>query len=155
MGSEGDKCACYSLGTEAIVPMRGHGLDEKVFATLRRVEKHGGRQWWLYLSRCEVCGWHWMVAQDERIHDNFYLKRLDMEAVRKIRIDGDWPTDFLTYEQVLLLGIQSGRFCRFEDSQSPALVATAADLREERPGITVNDIAYLLAIAPEDAEQLL
>lgn len=130
-------------------------LDERVFATLANVKDHGGHQWWLYASRCETCGQHWMIAQDERIHDNFYLKRLSPEAAEAIVERDCWPSDFLTFEQVLRLGIKSGRICVFLDPRSSTLVDTAQDLRRERPDISANEIAYLLGISPKAADKLL
>jgi hypothetical protein len=71
-----EDCCCRSLADLSVVPMGGDGLDERVFATLERTRDHGGALWWLYLSKCSACGQGWLVAQDERIYDNYYLKRL-------------------------------------------------------------------------------
>lgn len=95
-----------------------------------------------------------MIAQDERIHDNFYLKRLDGEAMREIVDHSRWPDDFIRYEQVLRLGRQSGKIAQFLDPRSPALVETARDLRRERPEISIEDIAYVLAIPVKSAARL-
>jgi hypothetical protein len=130
-------------------------LDEPVFATLTKVKDHGGHQWWLYASRCEMCGQHWMIAQDERIHDNFYLKRLSPEAAEAVVERDCWPSDFLTFEQVLRLGIKSGQICVFLDPQSLALVDAAQDLRRERPDILADEIAQLLGISVKAAVKLL
>jgi hypothetical protein len=43
----------------------------------------------------------------------------------------------------------------FLDPRSPALIDTAEDLRRERPGISIEEIAYLLAISVSDAKRLL
>jgi hypothetical protein len=43
----------------------------------------------------------------------------------------------------------------FLDPLDPALIKTAADLVKERPDITVEEIAYLLAIEPKAAARLL
>lgn len=96
-----------------------------------------------------------MVAQDERIHDNFYLKRLSPLALRDIVEANEWPKDFLTYEQVLRLGSDSGHVCRFADLKDPALIYTVEDLRRERPDISASEIAHLLAIPVESAAGLL
>jgi hypothetical protein len=134
--------------------MGGDGLDERVFATLEEVHKHGGEQWWLYASTCQVCGQSWMIAQDERVHDNFYLKRLTREGLRLL-LDGHWSDDFLTYEQVLRLGVEAGRTCRFLDPLDSSLVWTVEDLRRQRPAITADEIAYLLAVPVDLADKLI
>jgi hypothetical protein len=134
--------------------MGGDGLDERLFATLEEVQRHDGNQWWLYASTCS-CGQSWMIAQDERIHDNFYLKRISEGALRRIREDGDWPDDFLTYEQVLRLGAESGKTCRFLDAMSLSLIWTVEDLRRERRDISADEIAYLLAVSTMHAKRLL
>jgi hypothetical protein len=139
----------------AVVPMGGDGLDERVFATLERVAEHGGAQWWLYASKCSQCGQTWMVAQDERIHDNFYLKRIGAEVLSDIVGADRWPVDFATFEQVLRLGQQTGLMCRFADDEDPTLAATVVDLCQERPAIKADEIAELLNIPVEAAKQLL
>jgi hypothetical protein len=135
--------------------MGGIGLDELVFSSFKEVTKHGGNQWWLYVSTCLACRQDWMVAQDERIYDNYYLRRLAPASLREIVELDWWPEEFLTYERVLILGKATGKFWRFIESRSPALIATAEDLRRERPDITVEEIASLLAIPVVQATDLL
>lgn len=96
-----------------------------------------------------------MVAQDERIYDNLYLRRLTPVELREILELDWWPEEFLTYERVLMLGKATGRCWRFAESRSPALIATAGDLRRERPDITVEEIANLLTIPLMQALDLL
>jgi hypothetical protein len=129
-------------------------VDERVFATLIEVTRHDGHQWWLSTSKCSACGTDWMIAQDERIHDNYYLKRLSPEAAETIVNSGIWPSEFLTYEQVLRLGVASGKTCSFYDRRDPALVATASDLLLERPDMSAAEMAHLLAISSEEAAVL-
>lgn len=129
-------------------------MDERVFGQLTQIKQHGGKQWWLYLSTCQLCAQDWMVAQDERIYDNYYLMRLSPAVARDIVELDVWPSDFITYEQVLRLGRATGQHWTFVDPQSPALVYTAQDLRRERPEITDQEIADLLAISLADAAKL-
>jgi hypothetical protein len=135
--------------------MGGDGLDERVFASLKRVAIHGGDQWWLYVSTCLACAQDWMIAQDERIYDNYYLRRLSPASKRDIVEKSLWPDEFTTYEQVLRLGRATEQIWTFEDTGSPALIATAGDLRRERPEISVDEIAYLLANPVSNAAGLL
>ena len=79
-------CCCSELDDLAVVGMGDtEGLDERLFDTLDSVKDHGGGQWWLHASICRICGQNWMIAQDERIHDNFCLKRIDPGTKRLIR----------------------------------------------------------------------
>jgi hypothetical protein len=135
--------------------MGGDGLDERVFSTLERTRDHGGDQWWLYMSKCSACAQDWLVAQDERIYDNSYLKRISPTDARVAAEDNRWPDDFITYERVLRLGRTLSQPWTFLDPRSSALVWTAEDLLKERPDITVDEIAYLLAIKPKAAARLL
>ncbi len=96
-----------------------------------------------------------MVAQDERIYDNFYLRRIGRDQLREILDFNWWPEDFLTYERVLALGKATGRYWRFVDPRCPSLVETAEDLRKERPEISVQEIANLLAMPVAQAASLL
>lgn len=149
-------CACAGLGHLAVIGMGDpDGLDDRVFETIDRIKGHGGERWWLYASTCKACRQHWMIAQDERIHDNFVLKRITAAEMRKIAEHSDWPRDFLRYEHVLRLERESGKIARFPDSRSPALEATVIDLRRERPEISAEEIAFALAIPTTWAERLM
>ena len=147
-------CLCASLPDLAVVPMGGDGLDERVFATLQTVYDHGGR-WWLYLSKCDVCGQHWMVAQEERIFDDYFLRRLDGATAAKIADEKRWPAEFLTYDAVLKVGREMSKPCVFLEPLASSLVWTAEDLRRERPDISVEQIAYLIGVTPEHAARLI
>lgn len=148
-------CFCSELEDIAIVGMGdAEGMDERVFETLDLVRNYGDEKWWLYASTCRACGQNWMVAQEERIHDNYCLKRIDREALSEIVEQSRWPDDFLTYEQILRLGREAGYVATFLDSKSSALVETAQDLRRARPEISIEDVAYALAIPIKQAESL-
>jgi hypothetical protein len=149
------QCECPTIGDLAAVPMGGNDLDERIFATLERLKDHGGGLWWLYLSKCDVCGQHWMVAQEERIFDEYFLRRLDAVEARQISAEGRWPAEFLTYERVLKLGRELSQPCVFLETLSPSLVWTAKELRKERPDITVEEIADLVGVTPKHAARLL
>jgi hypothetical protein len=149
------QCECLLLRDLCAIPMRGEGLDERVFSTVRPVTDHGGKQWWLYLSRCTTCSQHWMVAQDERIYDEYLLRRMDDGAADRIASNADWPAEFLTYEAVLKALKAFANPPVFLDTLSHALVQTAHDLRQERPSITVEEIAGLLGIDIAHARRLL
>jgi hypothetical protein len=147
-------CHCSALTDLAVIPMGGDGLDERVFATVDRVRDHGGAQWGLYLSRCSQCGQHWMIAQEERIYDAYFLKRLSAEEVDAIHAEQRWPEDFLAYEHVLQMGRAHGPPFTFLDRRSPTLIDTIADLRRERPTITTGHIADLLGISAKRVSRL-
>lgn len=147
-------CCCRSLPNLAVVPMGCDGLDERVFATLETVRDHGDL-WWLYLSKCRACGQQWLIAQDERIYDDYFLKRLSPSDAAGVIERGCWPDDFITYERVLTVGRSLSGPCVFLNPRAASLVWTAEDLRKERPDIKVEEIAYLLGIEPEAAARLL
>lgn len=147
-------CECPSIKDLAVIPMGG-GLDEIAFSTLDQVAEYGSEKWWLYASRCRICGQSWLIAQDERIHDNFHFKRIASEELAKITELSKWPEDFFLYEQVLRLGRESGHTCTFFDQKSPALVWTAEELREARRDISIEEIAYVLDVSESQAEKLL
>lgn len=150
-----DLCCCPELDDLVIVGMGDpEGLDERIFKSLDIVKDHGDPQWWLYASKCSVCGQSWMVAQDERVHDNFCLKRLDESVMGGIVGRSEWPEDFLHYERVLRIERQAGKIAQFLDPHSPALIDTVTELRRERPDISVDDIAYALAVSPKSAGRL-
>jgi hypothetical protein len=148
-------CCCQELDEIAVVGMGDpEGLDERIFSTLDHLLDHGGLQWWLYASTCRACGQSWMIAQEERIHDNFVLKRVEPAVMERIVQTSDWPEDFLRFERVLRLERESGKIARFLNPRSPALVETVADLQRERPDISIEDIAFVLAVSTESAARL-
>ncbi len=149
------QCECPSIRDLAGIPMGGDGLDERVFATIENVLEHGGDLWWLRLSMCSVCGQNWMIAQEERIFDEYFLRRLGDEEARQISSEGRWPAEFLTYERVLKVGRILTQPCIFLDPLSPSLVWTAQDLRKERPDISAEEIAHLLGVTPKNVARLL
>jgi hypothetical protein len=149
------QCECASIRDLAAIPMGCDGLDERVFATVENVRDHGGDLWWLHLSKCRVCGQNWMVAQEERIFDDYFLRRLSVSEAREISDEGRWPAEFLTYERILMIGRTLSQPCIFADALSPSVVWTVEDLRSERPDITADEIAYLLGVTPENIRRLL
>jgi hypothetical protein len=148
------ECRCPSLAERAVVPIGFDLPHVEIFATFEELRSHEPELWWLHLSRCGVCGQHWMVAWDDRIYDDIFLKRLDPAAAEQILKTGSWPPDFLTYERVLALGRAMSRPPTFLDPFCPALQATVADLRKARPAITPDEIAHLLGI-PHDHASLM
>lgn len=107
-------CCCAELADIAIIGMGdAEGMDERVFATLDLVRNYGDEKWWLYVSTCRACGQNWMVGQEERIHDNYCLKRIDRGALSEIIECSRWPDDFLTYEKLLRLGRDAGQVAAF------------------------------------------
>ncbi|ATC24127.1 hypothetical protein CVUC_17635 [Caulobacter vibrioides] len=139
----------------AVVPMGGDDLDLRVFATLSRVREHSGPQWWLYFSKCKACGQNWLVAQEERVFDDYFLKRLNVAEADEIVTSERWPGEFSTYERVLTVGHALSRPCRFFDPLASSLVWTARDLRKERPAMTCEEIAQLIGSTSAEVELML
>lgn len=156
MNETPDSCCCKSLPDLAAVPMGGDGLDERVFATIENVIDHGADAWWLHLSRCRACGQNWMIAQEERIFDEHFLRRLTVDEANRISGDAEWPVEFSSYERVLKTGHALHiRPCVFLDRLPPSLIWTAEDLRKERPDISTEEIAFLLGITEMQSKRLL
>ncbi len=154
MTESGRYCECSSLPDLAGVPMGGDGLDERVFEMLEPIGRAGDDRWWLNAYRCGACGQAWMVAQEERIFDIYFMRRLNEDENLAIA-SGRWPADFLTYERVLRIGNALATPCRFLDPMASSLVWTASDLRKARPEIAVEEIAMLLGVTDSHAVRLL
>jgi hypothetical protein len=129
------------------------GLDDRVFSTVKRVVDHGSPQWWLHASRCSSCGQDWMVAQEERVHDNFYLKRLDPDEMRRLLERNEWPADFMAFEDVIRLGPDNQQVCQFLNTDD--LTDTVKELMEAREDISSDEVAYLFCLSERDAERLM
>jgi len=147
-------CLCITLPNLAIIPMGGDGLDRQFFATVREVQRYGRELWWLQLERCSACGQNWLVAQEERIYDDYMLKRLNADEAGNIVDKDRWPDDFRTYEAVLEVGKQLSNAYRFADPMSPTLIHTIQELKLSRPKITEQEVAELLGITPEHVAAL-
>lgn len=155
MPDEGPSCICASLDDLAVIPMGGDGLDERYFATIDTVRDYGDERWWLHSARCSACGQDWLIAQEERIYDDHFIRRLTRAEADAITGEGIWPHDFHNYEALLRLGRDHGRAWTFLDPRSSTLVQTAEDLRRDRPGISTSEIGELLGITTEHADRLL
>ncbi|WP_088308103.1 hypothetical protein [Novosphingobium sp. B 225] len=97
-----------------------------------------------------------MIAQEERIFDEHFLRRLTVDEANRIFMSAEWPVEFLSYERVLKTGHALRiRPCVFLDRHSPSLVWTVEDLRKERPDISVDEIALLLGVTATQTKRLL
>ncbi|MBB4838759.1 hypothetical protein HNP52_001828 [Sphingomonas kyeonggiensis] len=151
---EAAPCICATLDDMAVVHIGGDGHDERVFATIDVVRWHGDLLWWPKLSRCTACGQDWMIAQEERIYDDHYLKRLTPDEAGAIMARDLWPDDFLCYEAVLRFGQRNSRAFRFLDPRS-GLLPIIEDLRKERPGISEAEIGELIGISEKQVVRLM
>jgi len=148
-------CICATFGDLAVVPMGGDGLDERFFATVESIRDHGGERWWLHLARCTACGQDWMIAQEERIYDDYYLKRLNSAEAEAVVSANVWPAEFLTYEAVLRFGQRHSKAFHFLDPRAGSLLWTIEDLRKARPDISTHEIGELLGISEAHVARLM
>ena len=144
-------CECHSLSNLDTV---GMGHHQNIFNTLKRRENFGSPLWWLSLVECSGCNQFWMIGSEERINDEFILKRLSTTVSEKILNDDIWPEDFKKYSSLLLICRDQGKSVRFMDTVSRALVFTAIDLAQEKPGIRLQEISDLLQVELDQAEAI-
>ncbi len=133
--------------------MGGDFYFEKVFEPLEVIASYGPTKWWLYISRCDRCHTSWLVAQDDRIYDEFFMKRLTDVEVKKAKA-GQWPELFQRYEEVLSVGRTTSNPPRFLDPMAASLIWTAEDLLRERPDIRPDEIAHILGLSDKHAKRL-
>ena len=96
-----------------------------------------------------------MVAQEERIFDDYFLRRLTDEQADEIVSAGHWPAEFITYERVLGVGKELSQACIFLNPMAANLEWTVEDLRKGRLEITVEEIAELIGVTPSTVSRLL
>ncbi len=147
-------CECHMLPNLAVVPMGMNGLDQRVFATVEEVVVAWPEQSWLSSARCRTCGQDWLIAAEELIYDDHLLRRLTAEETDDIEGGKAWPTDFDTYEKVLVAARDLSRPCRFIDPMSPALVYVVRNLIADRSNIQTAEIAWMMGIDVEQVEVL-
>lgn len=127
---------------------------QDVLGPWQRVAERGPPWWWLWAARCAACGQAWLVGSEERQNDLFCVKRLGADALELLLRGGPWPGDLDAYETLLRVGAEAGRRVAFVDPDGSSLRATMADLARARPGITVAELAALLALDAATAERL-
>lgn len=139
-------CECLSLRDKDVIPMGGEGRDERFLSTVDEVARHGGDVWWLWLGRCRDCRQYWLIAQEERIYDDFLITRYSATQGDEIAAQHTWPPVFLTYEAVLKACRELSTPCRFMDWDAKSLQWTVQDLCRARPEIKEAEISDLLGI---------
>ena len=147
------RCECPTIRDMSAIPMGGDFYFEKVFEPLEEVIRYGPERWWLYISRCGTCSTNWLVAQDERIYDEFFMKRLSDAEVERAKA-GQWPEQFQSYGDVLSVGCATSNPPRFLDPMAASLIWTAEDLLRERSDIKTQEVARVLGLSDRHAERL-
>lgn len=145
-------CECHQLDDMVIIDMGWDTMD--IFRRLEQIRKRGLPWWWLSVYRCRVCQQWWLVAQEERQNDIFCLRKLTGKEIEQVLNNNVWPDDFDRYEQLLRIGAEAGKRVRFIDPLNSSLVYTVADIAKEHPRITIPEIAYLLNLDTNMAEEI-
>lgn len=153
ISSTNPSCKCPQLSNIAVVDMGDE--SEEVFATFDEIKKRGHPYWWLSVYQCRECQQSWLVAQEERQNDVFCLSRLDEVAMKDIINNNRWIPIFDHYEDLLRIGLEVGKSVRFfEPLNSRSLRWTISDLAKEKPGINISEVAQLLNLDIQMAEEI-
>ena len=153
-------CHCHRFRDVDHVPMGGE-VDEddkfwsdRVFATFEVEIPHSAPHWWRDLQKCTICGTKWLVAQEERIFDEWFIARVS-DGEFALTKEGCWPDRFTTYYDVLEVGRRLSTPCVFLDSCADSLIWTVEDLLREKPQIEKREIAHLLGVSERNAARLI
>lgn len=146
-------CECPIIQNFAAIPMGGDFYSETVMSNFEPLADYGSEKWWLYVSKCKQCNTVWMIAQDDRIYDQFFFNRITDQELSDC-LSGDWPSKFLTYGRVLACGRKLGNPPRFIDEFAYSLQWTVEDLLKERAAISTEEIAWLLGLSIQHAKSL-
>jgi hypothetical protein len=153
IATSSSSCMCIQLSDIAVVDMGDE--SKEVFLTLKEIKRRGNPYWWLSVYKCRACQQSWLVAQEERYNDVFCLYRLDTVTMEDVLNKNRWPTVFDRYESLLRIGLEAGKSVRFADPlNSSSLRWTISDLAKDRPGIGISEIAELLNLDIDLAEEL-
>lgn len=146
-------CMCLQLSNIAVIDMGDE--SEEVFATLDKIRKRGKPYWWLSVYKCYECQQSWLVAQEERQNDVLCLYRLDAITAEDIINNNRWIPIFDHYEDLLRIGLEAGKSVRFfEPLNSRSLRSTMSDLAKDKPGMSIFEIAKLLNLDLDLAEEI-
>lgn len=138
-------CECITLPDMAITYM-GDEHEEHIWKSLEKVKVYGEPRWWLALYQCKKCVQYWLIAQESQQNDIHCYRRIEEAEAEKIIHNKKWPKHFGTLEELLIIGRvnnQSGKFINF---LAPSLVHFIEELRWNRPGRGIGEIAILLNI---------
>lgn len=155
-----EQCQCQRIRDLDSIPMGGEEDDdgrfyfEKVFDSLNEIASYGPDKWWLSIFRCNRCDQNWMVAQEERIYDEFLFCRIGPTEAQQA-LYGEWPDTFWTYEKTLGIARKFTDAPQFFDPMAYSLQVTVDDLLKDRPGITEGEIADLLGLSARHCAKLL
>jgi hypothetical protein len=118
----------------------------KFLQSLNSLAYYGPDRWWLSLQQCSVCKEYWLCASETRINDVDFLKKIERDIAEKVLGNREWPACFTTLESLLSLAAREGKSVRFVDWHSYSLMVSIEDLKKERPGISEEELAFLLQI---------
>lgn len=158
--SQFNVCECPTLRHLDHVPMGGEVdsdgkfRSDHVFETIKEIVKYGPTKWWLDIRRCQACLTNWLVAQEERIYDEWFMQRVDRATVENAEA-GLWPDRFSSYEDVLSVGRELSSAGVFLDGNAASLQWTVEDLLGDRPDITAEEVGPLIGISPHHADRLM
>jgi hypothetical protein len=151
--SSTSRCQCVIIPDVAVIGMGSSHvvadgqLSDRALETLDVVQERGRPFWWLDARRCRVCGQSGLVAQEERQHDNYCLRRISTSEMADIAERNRWPADFDRYEALLEMAVQAGQTARLVDPLTDkSIPETIEDLARERPSIRVSELARLLNV---------
>ena len=128
---------------------------ESFLSNLETAKKPEGR-WWLSLQLCKKCGQYWLLAQDDFKNDIYLCKRLLKQEAEGILQTNEWPSDFISLEQLLMAGSHLRKPVYYADPlNNLSLANTVKELKEARPSITEDEIASLLHLKKKLVASLL
>ncbi len=154
-----EKCKCQRIRDLNSIPMGGEELAdgkfffEAVFDSLDEIASYGPDKWWLSIYRCNQCDQNWMVAQEERIYDEFLFQRISASEAQQA-LQGQWPDTFWTYEKTLAVARKFTDAPQFFDPMAYSLQSTVEGFLKERPEISNNEIANLLGLSAAHCAKL-
>jgi hypothetical protein len=136
-----ETCPHPGFAQLVIVPM---DVEMPGYTELAIVKRRGMPFWWLGMGECPLCQQRWLIAQEERLNDIVVMRRLSDDEAARIVGEDVWPSDFDRYETLLRIGAKQDR--RFRHLHPVEQLSNIVDLARERPGISVEDLAWLLNI---------
>jgi len=146
-------CECPSLADNTFIH-EGSETWEEVLKTITTIKEYGKSRSWLSLRKCNQCNQYWLYAQEDLIIDADFLNRIDDAGADKIIEKNEWPPRFQTFYELLVLGRQNNCRVDFFDPFSFSLILAVRLLKVERPDISLEEIASLLDMDKDHAQEL-
>lgn len=145
------KCFCQDLGEKNIIWMGFESIEK--MKNWVDIAEYWKPFWWINLRKCTKCNTYWLVAQEECIHDNFHIIKINEDVANRIIKEKQWPSYFKKYNILLAEAVKARKVANFyKPLESPSIDYVVKIIIDEEPNIKISEIAKLINLDFENTK---